>query len=98
MEHSATIDEKSGKTVSGSRPEMILVLDFGAQYSQLIARRVRELHVYCEIVPYNKDLTEYADADIKGYILSGGPSSVAEVDSPKLVSGFFDSTVPVLGI
>lgn len=98
MDQSVTIDKKSKDVSSSTRPEMILVLDFGAQYSQLIARRVRELHVYCEIVPYNKDLSEYANVDIKGYILSGGPSSVSEDDSPRLSAGFFDSTVPVLGI
>jgi GMP synthase (glutamine-hydrolysing) len=78
--------------------DMILILDFGSQYTQLIARRVREQHVYCEIVPFNADLTKYAQRNIKGYILSGGPASVLEDGSPKLPAGFFDSGVPILGI
>ena len=56
--------------------EMILILDFGSQYTQLIARRVRELNIYCEIHPYNK-ITELTD-NLKGVILSGSPHSVRE--------------------
>lgn len=78
--------------------EMILILDFGSQYAQLIARRIREMHVYCEIVPYNKDLSGYDITSIKGFILSGGPSSVKDSDAPKIGREFFDSGKPVLGI
>ncbi len=78
--------------------EMILILDFGSQYTQLIARRVREAKVYCEIVPYNSDLTKYANKNIKGYILSGGPSSIKDDDAPRLNSSFFDTDIPILGV
>jgi GMP synthase (glutamine-hydrolysing) len=78
--------------------EMILILDFGAQYSQLIARRIREENVYCEIAPYNVDMTQYKDSNIKGFILSGGPASVPEKGSPRLDPSFFDTDKPVLGL
>ncbi len=78
--------------------ETILILDFGSQYTQLIARRVRELQVYCEIVPFNADLGKYRDHNVKGYILSGGPASVLEEGSPQLPLSFYRTTVPVLGI
>ena len=78
--------------------ETILILDFGSQYTQLIARRVRELQVYCEIVPFNADLGKYGDHNVKGYILSGGPASVLEEGSPQLPLSFYRTTVPVLGI
>ncbi len=74
--------------------DKILILDFGSQYTQLIARRVRELNVYCEILPFNKfEITE----DIKGVILSGGPCSVLDEGSPDIdLSAFGD--LPILGI
>ena len=78
--------------------EMILILDFGSQYTQLIARRVREAKVYCEIVPFNADLSKYDDKNIRGYILSGGPSSLKDKDAPRLNGSFFDTNLPVLGI
>lgn len=78
--------------------EMILILDFGSQYTQLIARRVREAHVYCEIVPYNIDLDNYADRKVSGYILSGGPASLADPDSPRLPASFYRQEQPVLGV
>ncbi len=81
-----------------SHNEMILILDFGAQYSQLIARRVREAKVYCEIVPYNIDLSKYSNKNVKGYILSGGPSSLKDKDSPRLDHKFFNIDKPILGI
>ncbi|UCD18595.1 MAG: glutamine-hydrolyzing GMP synthase [Candidatus Zixiibacteriota bacterium] len=77
---------------------MILILDFGSQYTQLIARRVREQHVYCEIVPFNADLSPYASQNVKGYILSGGPASLGEPNSPRLAPSFFDTDLPILGI
>ena len=61
--------------------EKILILDFGSQYTQLIARRVRELNVYCEIHPFNH--MPEIDADVKGVILSGSPASVRDEDAPK---------------
>ncbi len=81
-----------------SSHEMILVLDFGSQYTQLIARRIREAKVYCEIVPYNSDLSKFKDRDIIGYILSGGPSSLKDDDAPRLDAAFFDIGKPILGI
>jgi GMP synthase (glutamine-hydrolysing) len=78
--------------------EMILILDFGSQYTQLIARRVREAHVYCEIVPFNVDLKQYAQRNIAGYILSGGPASLADPDAPRLPHEFFHIGKPILGI
>ncbi len=78
--------------------EMILILDFGSQYTQLIARRVREENIYCEIVPFNADLAPYSKRNVKGYILSGGPASVKEPGSPRLEKSFFQTDKPVLGI
>lgn len=82
----------------GDNHEMILILDFGSQYTQLIARRVREANVYCEIAPFNVDLDDYADRKVRGYILSGGPASLSDPDSPRMDPVFFDTTLPVLGI
>jgi GMP synthase (glutamine-hydrolysing) len=76
--------------------EKILILDFGSQYTQLIARRVRELNVYCEIHPYNH-IPEITD-DIKGLILSGSPCSVREEDAPDLNIDQFRNRFPVLGV
>ena len=76
-------------------PEQILILDFGSQYTQLIARRVRELNVYCEIHPFNK--VPEITPDIKGVIFSGSPCSVRDNDSPDVDLNQFNST-PVLGV
>jgi len=76
--------------------EKILILDFGSQYTQLIARRVRELNVYCEIHPYNH-IPEITD-DIKGLILSGSPCSVREADAPDIDVDQFRNRFPVLGV
>ncbi len=84
------------QTETSQRP--VLVVDFGAQYAQLIARRVREAGVYSEIVPHTASAAEIAEKDPIGIILSGGPSSVYEEGAPKLDSGVFDLNVPTLGI
>ncbi|WP_291780654.1 glutamine-hydrolyzing GMP synthase [Cecembia sp.] len=76
--------------------EQILILDFGSQYTQLIARRVRELNVYCEIHPYNK-IPEIT-ADIKGIILSGSPCSVRDSDAPNIDLDSIRGKLPVLGV
>ena len=76
----------------------ILILDFGAQYTQLIARRVREQHVYCEIHPHTVDADFVREWDPAGIILSGGPSSVLDADSPTLDPDVLALDVPVLGI
>ena len=78
--------------------ELILVLDFGSQYTQLIARRIRETGVYCEIVPYNTPPAAVAGRMLKGVIFSGGPSSVYDEDAPHADRGWLDQNVPVLGI
>jgi GMP synthase (glutamine-hydrolysing) len=78
--------------------ERILILDFGAQYSQLIARRVRELHVYCELHPFDVSDTFIREFSPRGIILSGGPSSVIEGEAPRAPQAVFDLGVPVLGI
>jgi GMP synthase (glutamine-hydrolysing) len=78
--------------------DTVLVVDFGAQYAQLIARRVRECHVYSEIVPSTMPATEMLAKRPKAIILSGGPSSVYAPEAPPAPAGLFDSDVPVLGI
>ena len=77
---------------------MILVIDFGGQYNQLIARRVRECGVYCEIVPYTYTLEQIKAKNPKGIIFTGGPNSVYGDDTPKIDPGVFELGVPVLGI
>ena len=76
----------------------ILILDFGSQYTQLIARRVRELHVYCEIHPSDLSLESIREFAPSGIILSGGPSSVLDSDSPDLDPGILELGQPILGI
>ena len=78
--------------------ENIVVLDFGGQYNQLIARRVRECHVYCEVVPYTTPLRDIRAMEPSGIIFTGGPSSVYESGSPKVDSEIFRLGVPILGI
>jgi GMP synthase (glutamine-hydrolysing) len=78
--------------------ESILILDFGSQYTQLIGRRVRELSVYCEIVPYYSALEKIETLKPKGVILSGSPDSVCREGSPSLSPEFFSLGLPVLGI
>jgi len=86
------------ETNTKSNSERILVLDFGSQYAQLIARRVREQHVYCEIVRHDITPEQIKNHSPSGLILSGGPSSVYESESPKCDPGIFDMGIPVLGI
>jgi GMP synthase (glutamine-hydrolysing) len=83
---------------SDLRSQRILILDFGAQYTQLIARRVREHHVYCEIHPGDLSLEAIQAFDPSGIILSGGPASVLDADSPAEDPGVFELQVPILGI
>ncbi len=82
----------------GLAVERILILDFGAQYSQLIARRIRELGVYCEIWPCTAEPTRIRGWSPCAIILSGGPASVHEAGAPRTPAGVFDLNVPVLGI
>ena len=78
--------------------DKILILDFGAQYTQLIARRIREIGVYCEIWAWDHNPAEIAKFAPKGIILSGGPESTIELDAPRAPDTVFDSGVPLLGI
>ena len=77
---------------------MILIIDFGSQFNQLIARRVRECKVYCQIVPPTIKLSEIRKLNPKGIILSGGPASIYEKQSPKVNKGIFKLGIPILGI
>ena len=96
--------EKSGEQPvlsearSGTGPETVVVIDFGSQYSMLIARRIRECNVYCEIVPYNAPWEEVARLNVKGFVLSGGPASVYGEGAPLAPPYIFEKGLPVLGI
>jgi len=78
--------------------ETIVVLDFGSQYSMLIARRVRECHVYCELVPYDTPWEKIACLNPRGFILSGGPASVYDPGAPMPLPYIYESHLPVMGI
>ena len=78
--------------------DRILVLDYGSQYTQLIARRIREQHVYTEIVPFTISADEIRVRAPKGVILSGGPNSVFEDGAPSIDRAIFDLGIPVLGV
>ncbi|WP_352397836.1 glutamine-hydrolyzing GMP synthase [[Clostridium] aminophilum] len=78
--------------------EMIIVMDFGGQYNQLIARRVRECHVYCEVHPNTLSLEKIREMNPKGIIFTGGPNSVYKEESPKCPKEIFELGIPTLGI
>ena len=84
--------------IESEQQETILILDFGSQYTQLIARRIRELNVYCEIQPYTLSLAQIKTIAPNGIILSGGPASVYEAESPKIDTKLFELGIPILGI
>jgi GMP synthase (glutamine-hydrolysing) len=96
--------EKSGETPAPERPaaplppEALLVIDFGSQFSMLIARRIRECHVYCEVIPHDTPWEKVEKLRPRGVILSGGPASVYEFDAPLAPSWVFEHRLPVLGI
>jgi len=83
---------------SGSEPDTVVVLDFGSQTAQLIARRVRELHVYSELLPFDTPWAEIEKRRPRAVILSGGPSSVYETDAPRPDPAIWTGRIPVLGI
>ena len=90
---------KPGVTKLGvSDPSPVLVVDFGAQYAQLIARRVREAGVYSEIVPHAISAADVAAKNPAAIVLSGGPSSVYEPGAPTLDAGILELGIPVFGI
>lgn len=89
----------SGASASGAPVrDRVLILDFGSQFTQLIARRVRESGVYCEILPADAAPERLAAADARAFILSGGPASVTRTESPRVPDAVFEAGVPVLGI
>ncbi|MGI6091939.1 MAG: glutamine-hydrolyzing GMP synthase [Veillonellaceae bacterium] len=81
-----------------NQKEMVLIMDFGGQYSQLIARRIRECGVYCEIAPYNIAINKIVDYQPRGIIFSGGPSSVYSERAPRCDEKVFKLGIPILGI
>ncbi len=87
-----------GETIDPYQAERILILDFGSQYAQLIARRIRESRVYCEIRPWDEPLTEIRELAPAGILLSGGPESVLDPEAPTPDPRLFELGVPVLGI
>ena len=96
--HAHRTDRETAPPRSHRAHEKILILDFGAQYSQLIARRVREAKVYCELHPWDASDAFVRDFGASGVILSGGPASVYEDATPKAPAAVFELGVPVLGI
>ena len=78
--------------------EKVIVIDFGGQYNQLVARRVRECNVYCEIYSYKTDIAKIKEMNPKGIILTGGPNSCYEADSPTCSRELFELGIPVLGL
>jgi len=90
--------EAPAEAVSGAEREAIIVLDFGSQYSMLIARRIRECQVYCELLPHDTPWEKIAPLNPKGFILSGGPASVYQPKAPLAPTYVYESRLPVLGI
>lgn len=78
--------------------QTVVILDFGGQYNQLIARRVREMNIYCEVLPCHTELGRIRALSPVGIILSGGPASVYDEDAPVCDKGIFEMDIPVLGI
>ncbi len=86
------------EAISGAEREAIIAIDFGSQYSMLIARRIRECQVYCELVPYDTPWEKIAPLNPKGFILSGGPASAYEPGAPLAPAYIYESHLPILGI
>ncbi len=86
------------EAISPAEREAIIVIDFGSQYSMLIARRIRECQVYCELVPHDTPWEKIAPLNPKGFILSGGPASVYDPEAPLAPAYIYESHLPVLGI
>jgi GMP synthase (glutamine-hydrolysing) len=92
--HKISVEEQT----PAAHQDTIVILDFGSQYSRLIARRIREAHVYCEILPHDASWEKLQSLHPKGFILSGGPASVYDRAAPRCAHEVFDSGIPVLGI
>jgi GMP synthase (glutamine-hydrolysing) len=90
--------QKKHQTIDWIKLDKILILDFGSQYTQLIARRIREMNVFCEIHPYDVNLEKINDFSPKAIILSGGPNSVYKDETPKAPQEIFKMNIPILGI
>ena len=86
------------ETEAAEQPDTVVVLDFGSQFAQLIARRVRELNVYSELLPHDTPMAELERRGAKAIILSGGPSSVYDADAPRADPALWSGRIPVLGI
>ena len=93
-----TLTEAESTTIARSPHAAIVVVDFGSQYSMLIARRIRELNTYCEVIPYDAEASVLDHLDVRGFILSGGPNSVYDEGAPHAPDWVFESGLPVLGI
>ena len=93
-----TLTEATSTTGSRSPHAAIVVVDFGSQYSMLIARRIRELNTYCEVVPHDAEASALEHLDVRGFVLSGGPNSVYDEGAPHAADWVFASGLPVLGI
>ena len=78
--------------------ETVAILDFGSQYTQLITRRIRELNIYSKIFRHDIPIQKLSDKNIKAIILSGGPSSVYDINAPKLDPKILDLNIPILGV
>src|SRR5215469_13765162 len=91
------VAEEQEETQGSPAQETVIILDFGAQYSQLIARRVREEHVYSEVLPYDVPWEEVEKRDPAAFILTGGPESVVEASAPHIPPQLLDAGKPVLG-
>ncbi len=105
IEVATYLEIAQGERVRGGRPdrdttepETVIIMDFGAQYTHLIARRVREANVFCEIVPHSADGAVLDGKNVVGIILSGGPNSVYEEGAPLAPGWVFEAGVPILGI
>ncbi|HEY7801149.1 MAG TPA: glutamine-hydrolyzing GMP synthase [Dehalococcoidia bacterium] len=91
-------DAQSGVGVAPISPEAVVVIDFGSQYSMLIARRIRECRVYCELIPHTATWDDVAKLRPRGVVLSGGPASVYDAGAPTIPEWVFEHDLPVLGI
>ena len=92
------LDSARGGSIEAGMSDRILILDFGSQVTQLIARRVREAGVYCEILPFNADPARIAGFGARAVILSGGPASITAAEAPRAPAAVFELGVPILGI